>query len=98
MAFLYTATSTKPAGVKWYGEVNRAIIDEINEWTMEYPGILGYKPVLVSENEHKYIHVFQDRTTLDKFVEDRAAHAGVIVRQQYNIENGIVMSKEIKEI
>jgi hypothetical protein len=99
MAIIYTAISTKPAGVKWFGEAHREKLDEINEWIMGYPGILGYKPTPgKDENEFKYILIFENQEACNTYLAERDLHDKFLARDQYNQDNNIVVVKTFKEI
>jgi hypothetical protein len=99
MAIIYTATSTRPEGVKWFGEANRSHLDEINEWIMDLPGVLGYKPTPGSnENEYKNIIIFENQEACDRYMTNRDVHERFLARDQYNQDNNIVTVKTFKEI
>ena len=99
MAFLHIRTSTKPAGVNWFGNQYANIIDELNEWTVSYPGVIGFKSSEGSnENEWKNITIFESREALDKWATDRALHDKVAIQDKYNSDNNITVVKTIKEV
>jgi len=95
MPYVYQTLTTKPAGTKWYPEVEPIKHAEYMKWFESYPGLVKVNNRRLTENEHLRVAQFADQKTYEKFVKERDQREDYIERQAWLNANGVTTEVQI---
>lgn len=94
MAFSVTYTTTKPANVQWFNDVDPNTVYAINEWL---PTNTGFISVIKNESTPTKLvktYTFDTQANYNAYILAKNNNADVIARKAYNNSNGITTTTQ----
>ena len=91
MPYVYQTLTTKPAGAKWYPEVEPVKHASYNTWFESHPLIVKINNRRLTENEHLRVVQFASEEDFNTFCSERNERADYIERQHFLEANGFTV-------
>lgn len=92
MSYSVTYTTTKPANVLWFKDVEPSTVKTINEWLVTNPGLISVSKDVVTSTTLVKTCVFDSEQSFNAYKAANNLNANVIARRAYNEQNGITTS------
>jgi len=95
MSYKVQFTTTKPANVQWYRQVNKNSVDQLDDWAKTLPGFISSTLVSKTDTQRVKIYEFDTQANFNAFLNARKARADHAARKAYNQTNNIVTTRTV---
>lgn len=97
MAVTLKITTTKPAGLEWYGRSSpeaAATFLQIEAWMETLPGFLGHTQSIIDANTRAQEIRFDTEENYQNYRDQRVMNPAWVARSEYNDSNGVTLAIE----
>lgn len=98
MSYTVKVTSVKPDGVRWFSDVNPESFQSYKAWAATIAGTVSVKKERPDENTLVRTYVFENEETYTNFLNENRANVDNLLRQDYNMANGISFVLEVVSV
>lgn len=95
MAYVVKTTTTKQAGIQWFGQANPAASFRLNQWIKMQPGVLSSVARVTAPNELTVLTVYQDQAAYEALQAAFASNADAQARVAYATAQNFVTTTEV---